>query len=262
MQVAAAEVFQVPDLLADVLHGAGVKALGGFHAAELAMIEAPVGNVKGDHLVIHVACVRGEDGHLATDGGVQVFRAGMQRAVVVFGDTVQERPGSGRQPVHGHGADVGVQLGPGRERAGDGGEEIGGEVDDRVALIGETGQVIFPQPVADAPLLNGRTDRIVDPVVAVGALQRFEGVGPVAAEAADEPDLTVQIEMEFMVAGPDLGILSETSRVAGLGEVAAAVFFNRDGKLFRPKLLHGRADVACTREIHDRISLDRFIADY
>ena len=225
------------------------------------MVEAPVGNVKGDHLVINVARVRGEDGHLAADDGVQVFRAGMQRAVVVFGDTVQERPGSGRQPVHGHGADVGVQLGPGREHAGDGGEEIGGEVDDCVALIGETGQVIFPQPVVDVPLLNGRADRIVDPVVAVGAFQRFEGVGPVAAEAADEPDLTVQVEMEFMVAGPDLGILSETSRVAGLGEAAAAVFFNRDGKLFRPKLLHGRVDVACTREIHDRISLGRFIAD-
>ena len=129
-------------------------------------------------------------------------------------------------------------------------------------MIGETGQVIFPQPVADAPLLNGRADRIVDPVVAVGAFQRFEGVGPVAAEAADEPDLTVQVEMEFMVAGPDLGILSETGRLAGLGEAVAACFFNRDGKLFRPKLLHGRVDVARTREIHDRIFLNRFIADY
>lgn len=33
-----------------------------------------------------------------------------------------------------------------------------------------------------------------------------------------------QVEMEFMVAGPDLGILSETSRMAGLGKDAAAVF--------------------------------------
>ena len=225
------------------------------------MVETPVGNVKGDHLVIHMARVRREDGHMAADDVVQVFRAGMQRAVVVFGDTIQKRSGSGRQSVYGHGADVSVQLGPGREGASDDGEEIGGEVDNRVALIGETGQVIFPQPVADTSLLNSCADRIVDPVVAVGAFQRFEGVWPVAAEAADEPDLTVQVKMEFMVAGPDLGILSETSRVAGLGEVAAAVFFNRDGKLFRSKLLHGRIDVGCIREIHDRIYLDRFIAN-
>lgn len=202
-----------------------------------------------------MARVRGEDGHPTADDGVQVFRAGMQRTVVVFGDAVQKRPGFGRQPVHGHGADVGIQLSPGRERIGDNGEEIGGEIDDRVALIGETGQVIFSKPIADTPLLNGRTDRIVDPVVAVGVFQRFEGVRPVATEAADEPDLTVQIEMEFMVAGSDLGILSETSRVAGLGKVAAACFFNRDGKLFRPKRLYGRGDVACAGVNHYRVSL-------
>jgi len=72
------------------------------------MVEASVANVKGDHFVIHVASVRGEDGHLATDDGMQVFSSGMQRAVIVFGDTIQEGPGSGRKTVHGHGTDVGV----------------------------------------------------------------------------------------------------------------------------------------------------------
>ena len=49
--------------------------------------------------------------------------------------------------------------------------------------------------------------------------------------------------------------------VAGLGEAAAAVFFNRYGKLFRPKRLHGRVDVTFTMVKHYRISLNRFIAD-
>ena len=223
------------------------------------MVEASVGNVKGNHFVIHVACVRGEDGYLAADDAVQVFRSGMQRAVVVFGDTIQEGLGSGRKPLHGHGTDVSVQLRPGRECPSDGGEEIGGEVDNRIALIGETGQVIFSQPVADSLLFNGRADRIVDPIIAVGAFQRFERMGPIVAEAADKLNLTVKVEMEFMVAGSDLGIFSETSRLAGLGEAATAVFFNRYDKLFRPKLMHGRIDVGCTRKIHDRIYLDRFI---
>lgn len=62
--------------------------------------------------------------------------------------------------------------------------------------------------------------------------------------------------MEFMVAGPDLGILSETSRVAGFGEAVAAFFFNRDGKLFRPKLLPGRVDVTYTGVNRYQISLN------
>jgi len=184
----------------------------------------------------------------------------MQRAVVVFGDTIQESPGPGRKSVYRHCTDVSVQLSPGRECVSDGREKIGGKVDNRVALIGETGQVIFPQPVANPLLFNGRADRIVDPIIAVGAFQRFERMGPIVAEAADKLDLTVEVEMKFVVEGFDLGILSETSRLAGLGEAATAVFFNRYDKLFRPKLMHGRIDMGYTRKIHDRIYLDCFIA--
>ena len=51
---------------------------------------------------------------------------------------------------------------------------VRGEIDDGVALVGETGQVILPQPVTNFPLPNCRTYRIVDSVITGRSFKGFK----------------------------------------------------------------------------------------
>lgn len=82
-------------------------------------------------------------------------------------------------------------------------------------------------------VVGDRTDRIEHPIIAIGPFQKLLGMGPVQVEAANEFDLTLQIELEFMFGCPDLSIFSKWDRNASLCETGVPSFSMVTDRLFR-----------------------------
>lgn len=70
---------------------------------------------------------------------------------------------------------------------------------DRIARIGQAGQIVFTYPGDESLFPAPVADRVIDPVVAVRAFELLGGMRPASRQATDELDLPVQVEDKLVL---------------------------------------------------------------
>jgi hypothetical protein len=90
------------DLPAYIFPGTALIGLVRFNTAEIAMVKASIGNVDGDHLIIHMAGIRGKYRHPPADDGMQGFRSLEQGCFIVLQNKVYKLVDLGSQAMTFH----------------------------------------------------------------------------------------------------------------------------------------------------------------
>jgi hypothetical protein len=178
-------------------------------------VAAAVSNDQRDDVIVHMPCIRRQNGEFAAKNLMQLVSTSREPARLVGSQSSKEGPGLGGQG-RSFPAELLQDLGPLPERFLNGPSPEGLAAQGAVRGIGWTGQVIF---AVNPNVVSVLTERVVDPIIAIGTFEVFQRVRPIWPAAGEALQIAGDVELQHQLGRSDLNPFTVAHGKAALGRL-------------------------------------------